>query len=300
MKKFFIEAKEKIANLVGYVRIGTIDKSKFGYWARIDGNKEFDDFVNQMKNDGYVLKANPSIEKNYHSLLRKIPKYSIYAKGKNKFDAQIKFIQKYGHKQGPDRFFDMLRIITQDDLDKGIFYAKYRKQILKNFIKSPILIDIYKKWDKMDLIARKSAFIRLNDEFRKYVGLKQIIYIFDYSVPIAAFSRLHLKKDSFIINPKTLSTVSIDEVIRIILHENMHNFQFRNAFENEKETDINRFFTDINFRNYANQKSLFGEYKDTDKHDNYSKQAVEVEAYKTEKIQKQLMKKLYRIKKENN
>ena len=80
----------------------------------------------------------------------------------------------------------------------------------------------------------------------------------------------------------------------------MHNFQFRNAFENEKETDINRFFTDINFRNYANQKSLFGEYKDTDKHDNYSKQPVEVEAYKTEKIQKQLMKKLYRIKKENN
>ena len=49
MKKFFIEAKEKIANLVGYVRIGTIDKSEFGYWARIDGNKEFDDFVNQMK-----------------------------------------------------------------------------------------------------------------------------------------------------------------------------------------------------------------------------------------------------------
>ena len=129
MKKFFIEAKEKIANLVGYVRIGTIDKSKFGYWARIDGNKEFDDFVNQMKNDGYVLKANPSIEKNYHSLLRKIPKYSIYAKGKNKFDAQIKFIQKYGHKQGPDRFFDMLRIITQDDLDKGIFYAKYRNKL---------------------------------------------------------------------------------------------------------------------------------------------------------------------------
>ena len=173
-------------------------------------------------------------------MLRKIPKYSIYAKGKNKFDAQIKFIQKYGHKQGPDRFFDMLRIITQDDLDKGIFYAKYRKQILKNFIKSPILIDIYKKWNKMDLIARKSAFIRLNDEFRKYVGLKQIICIFDYSVSIATFSRLHFKKDSFIINPKALM-VSIDEIIRIILHENMHNFQFRNAFENEKETDINRF-----------------------------------------------------------